>query len=88
IEVDAGDDLVGGRLAGAHLSMIDAVRNMIRLTGVSTGEAIRMASATPAHALGLVGELGRIAPGYRAGLTLLDEGLGLLGVIVDGCRLD
>ncbi|MEM9627519.1 MAG: N-acetylglucosamine-6-phosphate deacetylase [Pseudomonadota bacterium] len=88
IEVDAGENLVDGRLAGAHLSMIDAVRNMIRLTGVSTGEAIRMASATPAHALGLVGELGRIAPGYRAGLTLLDEGLGLLGVIVDGCRLD
>jgi N-acetylglucosamine-6-phosphate deacetylase len=37
--------------------------------------APRMASLTPAKAIGLGHELGRIAPGYRAGLVLLDDAL-------------
>jgi len=77
-----------GTLAGAHLSMIEALRNMIHLADISQADALRMASTTPAQALGLGDELGQIAPGFRAGLTLLDEALCVQGVIVDGCRLD
>ena len=77
-----------GTFAGAHLSMIEAVRNMMRLADVSLAHALRMASTAPAHALGLGDRLGRIAPGYRAGLTLLDATLGVQGVIVDGRHLD
>lgn len=77
-----------GTLAGAHLSMIEAVRNMMRLAGVSQADALRMASTTPAHALGLGEALGRIAPGFRASLTLLDEALAVQGVMVDGRLLD
>ena len=73
-----------GTLAGAHLSMIDAVRTMMHHADLSLADALRMASATPAKALGLDHELGRIAHGYRAGMTLLDDGLDVQGVVVDG----
>ena len=73
-----------GTLAGAHLSMAAAVTNMVHLAGVSLADALCMASTTPAKVLGLSDQLGRIAPGMRAGLTLLDGQLNPKAVIVDG----
>jgi N-acetylglucosamine-6-phosphate deacetylase len=58
-----------GTLAGAHLTMIEAVRNAVALLGISLVDALIMASRTPAAFLGLEAELGRIAPGYRADLV-------------------
>jgi N-acetylglucosamine-6-phosphate deacetylase len=75
---------VEGRLAGAHLSMAEAVRNLVSLTGVNLAAALEMASATPARTLGLGAELGRIERGYRAGLTVLSDDLHCLGVMTDG----
>lgn len=76
-----------GTLAGAHLSMSQAVRNAVTLMDVSPATALKMASGNVARALGLDGELGRIASGYRASLTLLDGDLHATGVIVDGRAL-
>ncbi|MEZ5932227.1 MAG: N-acetylglucosamine-6-phosphate deacetylase [Alphaproteobacteria bacterium] len=73
-----------GTLAGAHLSMIDAVKAMTQLAGVPLADAFRMAATAPARALGLDKDLGRIAAGYRAGLTLLDETLAVRGVALGG----
>ncbi|MCP1169943.1 N-acetylglucosamine-6-phosphate deacetylase [Limimaricola litoreus] len=73
-----------GRLAGAHLAMDEAVRNMCRLGGASRAQALRMASTTPAEALGLGADLGRIAPGQRASITLLTRDLEACGTVVDG----
>jgi N-acetylglucosamine-6-phosphate deacetylase len=73
-----------GRLAGAHLSMAAAVRNIQDFAGVSLADALRMASTAPAAVLGLDRELGRIAPGDRAGLTFLDDRLETVGAVVDG----
>jgi N-acetylglucosamine-6-phosphate deacetylase len=64
-----------GTLAGSDLDMATAVRNAVSLLGLSLAEAARMASRSPAEFLGLGRELGRIAPGYRADLVLLDEAL-------------
>jgi N-acetylglucosamine-6-phosphate deacetylase len=75
----AGPD---GTLAGAHLAMDEAVRNMVAL-GVAEAEALDMASGRPARAAGLT-DLGRIAPGARASLTVLREDLQAQAVIVDG----
>lgn len=61
-----------GALAGSALDMASAVRNAVRLLGLPLDEACRMASQYPAEFLGLGGELGQIAPGYRADLVLLD----------------
>lgn len=64
-----------GALAGSALDMAGAVRNTVRLLGLPLDEACRMASQYPAEFLGLGGERGWIAPGYRADLVLLDAGV-------------
>ncbi|WP_353739213.1 N-acetylglucosamine-6-phosphate deacetylase [Sphingomonas sp. NIBR02145] len=74
-----GDRLVGadGTLAGSTLTMAGAVKGMMEQGRVPLEVASRMASATPAAFLGLAGQLGHIAPGYRADLVLLDDTLDL-----------
>lgn len=73
----------GGKLAGSNLTMIQAVRNMIKFAGLSIPEAIRMASLTPARILGLPGK-GRIAEGYDADLVLLSRNLEPQLVLIEG----
>ncbi len=64
-----------GTLAGAHLEMSGAVRNAAKLLEASPNEALRMGSLTPAAFLGVQNERGRVAPGYRADLVLLDDNM-------------
>jgi N-acetylglucosamine-6-phosphate deacetylase len=63
-----------GTLAGAALDMATAVRNCVELLEVPLGQALRFASAEPAHFLGLGTILGRLAPGYRADMVAFDPG--------------
>jgi N-acetylglucosamine-6-phosphate deacetylase len=58
-----------GTLAGAHLTMMEAVRNAVTMMGASLRDALIMASVTPARFLGLDAERGRVAPGYKADLV-------------------
>lgn len=62
-----------GVLAGSMLSMRDAVRNCVQLLGLPLEEAVRMASTYPADFLGLGKSHGRIAPGYHADFTVMDD---------------
>ena len=73
-----------GTLAGTGLDMATAVRNAVHLLGLSVAEAARMASEYPAAFLGLDQELGRIAPGYRANLVLLDDDLRVRRTWIEG----
>ncbi|MDR3511370.1 MAG: N-acetylglucosamine-6-phosphate deacetylase [Caulobacteraceae bacterium] len=73
-----------GVLAGSDLDLATAVRNAVSLLGLDLADASRMASRNPAEFLGLGGEVGRIAPGYRADLVLLDAGLRVLETWVGG----
>lgn len=73
-----------GTLAGSALDMATAVRNTVERLGLPLDEACRMASAYPAEFLGLGGELGRIAPGYRADLVALDAALRVQGTWIAG----
>ena len=73
-----------GTLAGAHLTMIEAVRNAVGLLGVALADALVMASRTPAVFLGLESELGRIAPGYRADLVAFNKNFEVIGTWVEG----
>jgi len=61
-----------GRLAGSCLDMASAVRNCVRLLGVSLTDALRFATTHPAEFLGLNRKLGKIAPGLRADLVAID----------------
>ena len=73
-----------GTLAGSALDMATAVRNCVDMLDLPIEQAARMASTWPAEFLGLGHELGRIAPGYRASLTLMDENLRVTRTWIDG----
>jgi N-acetylglucosamine-6-phosphate deacetylase len=73
-----------GTLAGSAIDMASAVRNSVELLGLPLEQAARMASTYPAEFLGLGAELGRIAPGYRANLVLVDEGINVVETWIEG----
>lgn len=73
-----------GTLAGSDLDMASAVRNSVQRLGLALPNVLRMASLVPAAFLKLDHELGRIAPGYRADLVLLDESLHVRQTWIDG----
>jgi len=73
-----------GTLAGADIDLAASVKNCVELLELPLEDGLRMASLYPAAYLGLDGELGRIAPGYRADLTLLGPDLSALATWVDG----
>lgn len=75
-----------GTLAGSDLDMATAVRNSVSMLGLDLAGAIAMATTNPAAFLGLDHELGRISPGYRASLVLLDEELRAVETWIDGAR--
>jgi N-acetylglucosamine-6-phosphate deacetylase len=74
----------GDSLAGSTLTMEDAVRNAVGLIGLSVEEAISLASAIPARALGLEKTKGSIRAGLQADFVVLDDELRCLGTIVAG----
>jgi N-acetylglucosamine-6-phosphate deacetylase len=76
-----------GVLAGAHLDMLSAVRNAVRLAGIPPGDALRMASGTPAAFLGLGRRMGAVQPGFQADLIAIDGDYQLKAVWMQGRRL-
>jgi N-acetylglucosamine-6-phosphate deacetylase len=61
-----------GTLAGAFLTMAQAVRNCVQLLGVPLTDALRFASANPANFLGLGDKLGRLTPNFRADIVAFE----------------
>ena len=76
--------LANGTLAGSILSLDEALRNLIRLSGCSLAEALPTVTTTPARAIGLDHERGQVAPGFVADLVLLSPDLHVRGTIVEG----
>ena len=72
-----------GALAGSALRMNRAVWNAMRFGKLSLSDAVGMASANPARLIGR-SDLGRLAPGARADLVILDARLGVRMTIVGG----
>ena len=73
-----------GTLAGSTLTMDSAVRNARRFAGLSPAEAVHLATAVPARALGLCGTGPRLHPGAAADLVLLDQQLEVQATLVGG----
>ena len=77
-------ELKEGTLAGSILTMDEAVRFCVTALDLSLAEALRMASLYPAAFLKLDGELGRLAPGFRANLVHLTDTLAVTRTWIDG----
>jgi len=75
--------LASGTLAGSILSMDQAIRNMLAFTGCSVGDAVRMASTTPADVLGL-SHKGRLEAGADADIVVLDAQLQVQQTLIGG----
>ena len=76
----------GGALAGAHLTVAEAVRNAVRSAGIPLADALRMATTTPAACVGMT-DRGRIAAGCRADIVAIDGSLRVIGVWQNGNKL-
>jgi N-acetylglucosamine-6-phosphate deacetylase len=63
-----------GSIAGSTLTMDAGLRQAVH-AGVSMVDAVRMATTTPARAIGVAGDVGALAPGLRADLVMLDDDL-------------
>jgi N-acetylglucosamine-6-phosphate deacetylase len=83
VHVRAGRaSLADGTLAGSTLTLDRAVRNVVHLCGVPVHDAVYMASAVPAQAIGLGDRKGQIRAGYDADLTILTTDLHPVQVMV------
>lgn len=76
--------LADGTLAGSILSLDQALRNLIDFTGCTLEQALPTVTTTPARAIGLAGERGRIEPGYIADLVLLTPDLRVHTTVAEG----
>ena len=75
-----------GTLAGAHLTMAEAVGRAVRIVGIPLEDALQMATSTPADAVGLH-RLGRIAPHCPANLVELNSALAVMRVWQNGAPI-
>ena len=75
--------LAQGNLAGSTLTLERAVRNVMHFAGITLSQAVHMATANVADALGLC-DRGRIRTGLRADLCLLDRNLEVAKTMVAG----
>ncbi len=70
-----------GSLAGAHLDMATAVRNVVAKLGEPAETALAMATSIPAAAMRLDGKIGTFVPGAKADIVLLDGALNVRDVL-------
>lgn len=72
--------LEDGTLAGAHLELATAIRNLVELCGTPLDTAMAMATSIPAHLIGQSDRIGSFRPGARADMLHLTDDLALSGV--------
>ncbi len=73
-----------GVIAGSRLTLDRAVRNLMAATGITLPEAVQCATWAPARALGVDEDIGLLAPGLRADLTVWDAHHCVSRVYVEG----
>ena len=76
--------LADGTLAGADIDMLSSVRFVHEKLGLPVEEALRMASAYPADAMGISSHKGRVLPGADADFVLLTSELAMGSTWIGG----
>jgi len=73
-----------GHLAGSHLTLDNACRNLMKHTGYGLCHAIRFATLNPARMLGIDDTVGSLEAGKLANLILIDDMINIKKVILQG----
>jgi N-acetylglucosamine-6-phosphate deacetylase len=73
-----------GTITGSVLTMDQALRNVVEMTGIALSDAVGMLTRNPAQAAGAAARKGLLAPGYDADLVLFDSALTLQATIRGG----
>ena len=76
--------LADGTLTGSVLTMEQALRNMLEMTGVTLQEAVGMLTLNPARAAQIAHRKGCLHPGYDADMAIFDQSLTLQATICRG----
>jgi N-acetylglucosamine-6-phosphate deacetylase len=76
--------LADGTLTGSVLTMDQALRNIVRMTGVTLSQASAMMARNPARAAKAAATKGLLRPGYDADLVILDGNLTLQATYCSG----
>lgn len=76
--------LSNGTLAGSVLKMIDAAKNIQKMTTATIGDIVKMTAINPAKQLGLYDRKGSISEGKDADFLLVDEHFNLMYTICRG----
>lgn len=74
---------IGGAIAGSTLTQ-DAALRLVVASGVPLATAVDALTRVPAHAIGVGDRFGALQPGFAADAVLLDDGLAVRAVWVDG----
>jgi len=81
---DTSARLADGTLAGSILSLDQALRNLVEVTGCALPEALATLTTTPARAIGVDRERGRVQAGCVADLVLLSADLHVQATVAEG----
>lgn len=76
--------LASGALAGSVTDLASCLKWAVTEAAIPLTSAVKAATANPARVLGLEGEIGSLAPGYRADAVILDADLNVKQVILRG----
>jgi len=88
IEMKGGKAVLKGTntLAGSSIHLMEGVRRAVRF-GIPMEEAIRAATETPARAIGMENELGKLEINRSADFVLLDSELNVNAVFIGGNKI-
>jgi len=76
--------LADGTLAGSIVTMIDNVRNMMKIPGVTLTDVVKMTAINPAKQLNVFDRKGSIQIGKDADLVVIDDDLNIKYTICQG----
>jgi len=73
-----------GGLAGSYLTMIDAIKNAVKVSSIGLPQAVRLATLNPAALLGVANRKGAIARGMDADIVIFDKDFDVKVTMVKG----
>ena len=84
---DGAARLDTGRLAGSILKINEAIKNIMKFTGIGFIDAVRCATENPAKNLGMFNEIGSIKEGKKADLVVVDKDIKVYQTIKEGIEI-